>query len=502
MLNGGTFEQAKSMEEGMLRELIWLAPVGALVLGSVLAIVVAMFVARDRQGAAAWIAAGAHLLAAALAAYVWIDRGFMKLMGGVLMVDGLALVLTLVIGVSGAACIALSRSTLAGTDREGEFYATLTFASLSAVFLGMAADGALLGLAVAGLGLATFVMTGYLRGSRRGNEASIKYYIFGTVSGAAMLYGLSWWFGLAGTTDLGATGTALTQAPLGIVVASTALVLVGLGYKAAAVPFHFWTPDAYEGAPIPVAAFLSVVPKLAGVVALARILPMALPGDLAGWTTAIAVIAAVTMTVGNLAALSQQNLVRLLAYSSIAQTGYLLMGVAALEGSAQALPAIVYYAIAYAAMNLTAFAAVIAVQRYRGSVDLDALRGLGRHHPGWCLALGVSMLSLFGLPPLAGFVGKLELFTASIDAGQAWLAVVAVVNTVISLFYYLRVIGASVLDGERRVGWASTSRPAILGSVAGVLTVAALVTGAMGVAAEPLLELAADAVSLGAPASR
>jgi proton-translocating NADH-quinone oxidoreductase chain N len=495
MPNGGTLEQAKQTEEMMLKELPWLWPVGILTFAAIVAVILAMLVPRHRQGlVGAWVG-GAHLAAAALAVWVWLDRGFMAVMEETIVVDGLSLTLAGLIGVSGAVCVALARPTLAGTDREGEFYAVLTFASLSAMLLGMAADAALLGLAIGALGLATFVMTGYLRGSARSNEASIKYYIFGTVSGAAMLYGLSWWFGMAGTTNLERIGQALADAPAGVVVASTALVLFGLGYKAAVVPFHFWTPDAYDGAPLPVAAYLSVLPKLAGLVALARVLPMALPEDTAGWTTAVAVLAAATMTLGNLAALPQRNVVRLLAYSSIAQSGYLLMGVAALEASDQGLPALVYYAIAYAAMNLAAFAVVLAVQRERDSVDLDAFRGLGRRHPWWTAALVVSFLSLLGLPPLAGFVGKLEVFRAAIDADQAWLAAIAVVNTVISLYYYLRVIAPTVLDRS-----SAPETPTPVGPSHVALTAALAITGlatvGFGVAAEPLLRLAERATML------
>ena len=498
MPNGGTLEQAKEMEEAMLREIAWISPVLALTAGAILAVVLAMIVPRRRQGiVGAWVA-GAHLVAAGLAVAVWLDRGFMAVMEGILMVDGPALTLAVVLGISGALCVALARPSLAGTDREGEFYAMLAFASLSALMLGMAGDAAMLGLAVGALGLSTFVMTGYLRRSARGNEASIKYYIFGTVSGAAMLYGLSWWFGLAGTTSLAEIGRALAGAPDGIVIGSTALVLFGLGYKAALVPFHFWTPDAYDGAPLPVAAYLSVLPKLAALVALARVLPLALPGDTAGWTTVVAVLAAVTMTLGNVAALPQRNVVRLLAYSSIAQSGYLLMGVAALEASDQGLPALMFYAIAYAAMNLAAFAVVVAVQRERDSVDLAAFRGLGRDHPWWTAALVLSFLSLVGIPPLAGFVGKLELFTAAIDADQAWLAAVAVVNTVISLYYYLRVIAPAVLDrqpdGAKPARAPSDARERPL---AAALAITGAATLAFGIAAEPLLRVAERASMLG-----
>jgi proton-translocating NADH-quinone oxidoreductase chain N len=497
--NGGTYERAKEIEELMLRELLWLSPVLALTLAAIAAVILAMVVPRPRQGLIGAFVAGAHLAAAGLAVWVWLDRGFMGVMEGIIRVDGLSLTLAGLIGVSGALCVALARPTLAGTDREGEFYATMTFASLSAVLLGMAGDAALLGLAVGALGLSTFVMTGYLRASRRGNEASIKYYIFGTVSAATMLYGLSWWFGMAGTTSLEVIGRELAEAPDAVVIASTALVLFGLGYKAALVPFHFWTPDAYDGAPLPVAAYLSVLPKLAGLIALARVLPLALPDDTAGWTTAVAVLAAATMTLGNIAALPQRNVVRLLAYSSIAQSGYLLMGVAALEASDQGLPALVYYALAYAAMNLAAFAVVLAVQRERGSVDLDAYRGLGRTHPWWTAVLILAFLSLLGLPPLAGFVGKLELFTAAIDADQAWLAVVAVVNTVISLYYYLRVIAPTVLDAAAPKVTAEAARGrAAAAPLATVLALTGSATLAFGVAAEPLLALAERATMLGA----
>jgi NADH-quinone oxidoreductase subunit N len=491
--NGGTYEQAKQIEDMMLRELAWLWPVGALTLAAIVAVILAMLVPLERQGIVGGWVAGAHLVAGALAVWVWLDRGFRAIMEGIVVVDGLALATTALIGVAGAITVALARPSLAGTDREGEFYAVLTFASLSAVMLAMAADAALLGMAVGALSLSTFVMTGYLRGSRRGNEASIKYYIFGTVAGATMLYGLSWWFGLAGTTSLQAIGDALSEAPDGVVIVSTALVLVGLGYKAALVPFHFWTPDAYDGAPLAVAAYLSVLPKLAALVALARVLSLALPDDTAGWSTAIAIVAAATMTLGNVAALPQRNVVRLLAYSSIAQSGYLLMGVAALQASDDGLPALVYYAFAYAAMNLAAFAVVLAVQRERRSLDLDAFRGLGRTHPWWTAALIVSFLSLLGLPPLTGFVGKLELFTAAIDADQAWLAVVAVVNTVISLYYYLRVIAPTVLepaDGKTTQG-ASGSAP-----LSTALTLTAVATVVFGVGAEPLLRVADRATML------
>jgi NADH-quinone oxidoreductase subunit N len=486
-------QQAKAMEDEMIADLPWLAPIGALTVGAIGAVVLALMVRRDRQGfVAVWVAA-AHLACAGLAAWVWLDRGFRATMTGTVMIDGLSLTFAGVVGVAGAVAVMLVRPSLAGTDREGELYAVLTAASLAAVVLACASDIALLAIGLGLLSLSSFVMTGYLRRTARSNEASLKYYIYGTVAGATMVYGLSWWFGLAGSTAYDAIGVALPKEATAVVVVSTALVVVGLAYKASLVPLHFWTPDVYDGAPLPVAAYLSVLPKIAGLLALARVLPVVLPHGADGWPTAIAVIAAATMTVGNVAALAQRNVVRLLAYSSIAQAGYLLMGVAALADSDQGLSALVYYAMAYAATNLAAFAVVLAVQRERRSVDLDAFAGLGRTHPWWTAALVLAFLSLLGLPPLSGFVGKLEVFAAAIDAGQAWLAVVAVINTVISLYYYLRVIAPTVL----RPAPADAPPPRAAGAtLAGGIAVATIATVAIGVVAQPLLTLADRAVAI------
>jgi len=488
-------EETRAMEDRMLGELPWLAPIGALVLTSMLAVILALFVARERQGRVGAVVGGGHLVAAGLVVWVWLDLGPSAVMEETVMMDGLGLAVIGLLAVAGALGVALLRPVVAGTDREGEVYAVLTAATLASAVLVVAADIALIAMALGMLSLTSFVLTGYLRRSARGNEASLKYYIYGTVSGAAMVYGFSWWFGLTGETSLAGIGERLPEAPTAALVGSTALVVLGLGYKAALVPFHFWTPDVYDGAPLPVAAYLSVLPKIAGLIALARVLPAALPDDAAGWSLAIAAIAAATMTLGNLAALHQRNVVRLLAYSSIAQSGYLLMGVAALPGSDQGLPALVYYAIAYAATNLAAFAVVLAVQRERRSVDVSAFAGLGARHPWWTATLVLSLLSLVGIPPLSGFVGKLEVFTAAIDAGQAWLAVVAVINTVISLFYYLRVIAPTVL--EPAPDGPAPAPPARSAPLAGALGIAALATVAVGVVAEPLLTLAERATMLG-----
>ena len=484
-------EMQRAMEKEMIADLPYLAPILCLVAAALGAIVLALFLPARRQVAVAWFVGALHLGAVAAAALVAILGDPREAMEGTVIIDGMFLATTGVIGAAGAIAVALLRSDAADTDREGELYAVLAGASLGSVILAAANDAALLALAVALIGICSYVMTGYLRRAARSNEASIKFYIYGTVTGAIMVYGLSWWFGLAGTTDFAAMGPALAAAPDAAVLLATILFLVGLGFKAAIVPFHFWAPDAYEGAPTAVAAFLSVIPKAAALIALARVLPEVLPGSLHGWPTAIGVLAAASMIFGTLAMIPQRNVVRLLAYSSISQTGFMLIGVAALGASVDAVPALVYYIGAYAVTNLAAFAVVAAVERETGSVEIDAFRGLGRNHPWWTAALILSLLSLLGLPPLAGFVAKLEIFTAAIDAEMVWLAAVGIVATVISLYPYLRIFGPAVLE-QPGAGRPCQARPALLGALA----VAAIATVAVGVVAEPFLNLAGDAVAL------
>ena len=486
-----TAADVREMEERMLTELPWLAPIGALALAALGGVLLACLLPRSRHGIVGVYVAAGHLGAAGLAAWVWLDLGLRSRIAEIVVVDGLSLAVAGLLGAAGALTVALAWPYVRGSEREGEFYAVLAGTSLAATVLAAAGDIALLAIALGLLSLGSYVLTAYLRTSPRSNEAAIKYYVYGTVTGAAMVYGLTWWFGLGGSTDLAEIGQTLPEAPLAALGASTALVIGGLAYKASLVPFHFWAPDVYEGAPLPVAAYLSVLPKVAGLIALARVLPLALPDDAANWSTAIAVIAAATMTVGNLAALTQRNVVRLLAYSSIAQSGYLLMGVAALPGSDLGLPALVYYAIAYAATNLAAFAVVIAVQRESGFVEIDAFAGLSRRHPWWTAALALSFLSLLGLPPLSGFVGKLEVFTAAIDADQAWLAVVAILNTVVSLYYYLRVIAPTVLRPDTGALPPARSVP-----LSAALLASTAATVLLGVVAEPVLRLAAASIAL------
>lgn len=369
-----------------------------------------------------------------------------------------------------ALCAVLARPEVRDTDREGTVYALLGFTALGALALAGAGDLMLLVLGVLLSSLGSFALVAYPRDDRA-TEAAMKYFVFGSVTTAVMVFGLTYWFGAAGSTLISDLGT-LSGAPLAAVFGLVA-VLVGLGYKASVAPFHFWAPDAYDGGPVAVAAFLSIVPKVGAIFALAQVV-RDLPAGATAWPLIVAALAVLSMTYGNLAALVQENIVRLLAYSSIAQSGYFLLGVAAVGRSDLALTSLAVFAAAYAAMNLGAFAIVA-----RAGRDLGAFAGLGRAAPWTGVAMVVFLISLVGIPPLGGFVGKLLLFGAAIDAGFAWLAVVGILNSVLSLGVYLRIV-VPMYERPKPLS------PAVWPVVA-VWTIALVLTVAIGLAAQVLL---------------
>ncbi len=326
----------------------------------------------------------------------------------------------------------LAHHEVKGTDREGTVPALFAFTAFGALVLAGAGDVMFLVLGVLVSSLGSFALVAYPRDDRA-TEAALKYFVFGSVTAAVMTFGLTYWFGATGSTLLASSGT-LEGAPLAA-AAGLLAVLVGLGYKAAIAPFHFWAPDAYDGAPVAVAAFLSVVPKVGAIFAVAQVVRDLPTGGAFGWPLVVAALAVVSMTYGNLAALVQENVVRLLAYSSIAQSGYFLLAVVAVGESGLALPSLVVFAAAYAAMNLGAFAVVALAGR-----DLRDFAGIGRTNPAAGAAMVVFLISLVGVPPLAGFVGKFLLFGAAMDSGFVWLAVAAILNSVLSLAVYLRMV--------------------------------------------------------------
>lgn len=409
--------------------------------GSVAVLLFALFAPRRHQAWAALLAL--VTLAAAAAATSALLRGAERLtFAGTYAVDGTALWSKLVVIAVAALTVAMSVEWFEGDPRHGEYYTLLLMSALGAVLLAGAADLMQITLGVLLSSATGYVLVAYHRRSRRAAEAAIKYYLLSALANGAMVYGVVLLFGLGMTTTLSGLMTGLADAHAVPLVVATALVLVGLAFKMGAVPAHAWMPDVADGAPAPVAAFVTAAPKVGALVALARLV-LVLPESTVGWRPLVALVAALTMTLGNVAAIWQDDVRRLLGWSAVSQTGYGLMAVAAVGRSPLAVPSLLYFLVAYTLGNLAAFGVVVEL---RGRSSRADYAGLARAHPRLALVLVVSVLSFVGVPPLAGFAAKLALFGAAIEAGYGWLAVLAVLNTVVSLAYYARVIGPAYFE--------------------------------------------------------
>jgi NADH-quinone oxidoreductase subunit N len=325
-------------------------------------------------------------------------------------------------------------------EQEAQFPVALLMATVGGMGLAAATDLGLVVLFLQMVSFPSYLLVLLVRGDRLAQEATLKYFLYGAAALAVMAYGLTFLFGLTGSLNLRAIGVGLAGADRAWVALAFGLVVVGYGFEMTLVPFHVWAPDVFQAGTAPASGFVSVVPKIAAFAGLLRFLLEAMPSGLAAWPTMLALLAAATMTFGNLVALRQSSLKRLLAYSSIAQAGYVLMAVAVAERAADALPAIGYYLVAYLLMNLAAFTVLAQVERMLGSDGLTAVRGLGRRAPWSAAALTLGLLSLAGIPPLAGFAGKVLLLLAAIDGGFAWLAVFAAANMAVALYYYVAII--------------------------------------------------------------
>lgn len=449
--------------------------------------------------------------------------GNFPLFGGLLQHDPLRVFFQwLFLGAAALTVLIAPRSGQISSARLGEFIALL-FALLLGMFLmASATDLLMIYLAIETVSLVSYVLTSFRRGDRKANEAALKYVIYGGVASGVMLYGMSLLYGLFATTRVtgaGGIGAQLADvtsrlflahafggqpaAQLALVV-GVIFVLAGVGYKIASVPFHMWCPDVYEGAPTPFTAFLSVGPKAAGFAVAIRFFFAAFERQLPGggyvavtelpWPAIVGVISAVTMTLGNLTAVVQTNVKRLLAYSSIAHAGYLLMGLAA--ASTAGVQAILVYLIVYVLMNVGAFLVVTAVSRVTGGEEINDFRDLRNRAPLAAVTLAVFLFSLTGIPPFAGFAGKYLIFAAVVQQGSFWyvlLAIVGVLNSAVSLFYYARIIKAMFL--EHAVDERPLPVPAIY---TGVLLALALPVLLLGIWWTPLLRWAATAFSGGA----
>jgi NADH-quinone oxidoreductase subunit N len=370
-----------------------------------------------------------------------------SMFGGAYVVDNFALLFKGLFLASGYVVLLMAAHYLEEGDYyEGEFSFLLLSSVLGMVVMGSARDLISIFVALELLSIPAYLLAGWRKRDVKSNEASLKYYLLGVLASAIMLYGMSLIFGTTGTTVLASIRESLAQmhSTPGIVVVGIFFIIVGFAFKISAVPFHFWAPDTYEGAPTPVTAFLSVASKAAGFVALLQLVFVGFLGQSTIWRPVFWVLAVLTMTVGNLIALRQTNIVRMLAYSSVAQAGYILVPLAVADPhntkalhSAQT--SSIVYLLIYAAMNLGAFAVVIAVARKTRSGEISSYGGLLGYAPGLTVLMTIFVFSLAGIPPLGGWFAKLYIFRAALDAGTTGavvLAIVAGVNSVIALFYY------------------------------------------------------------------
>jgi NADH-quinone oxidoreductase subunit N len=438
-------------------DLGWISPFLILaVAGMLLVIAEAFYKGEDRTALVSLAVAGS--LASAIASVVLyreLGPGQSKqLMGTMLIADRLGYVLSATFSIITALTALMSPAHQRAHDwRMGEYYGILLLSASGCVMLAHAANLVTVFLGIETMSIGVYIMVAMRRRSRRGNEAAMKYFLIGAFATGFLMYGMALLYGASGTLSLVRMQSALANtANPGLVIAGAFLLVVAFGFKIAAVPFHMWAPDAYEGAPTPVTAFMAAAVKAAAVAGMIRVFGVALGGEVLpfgtlGWASPLVVIAGITITIGNIGAIRQENVKRMLAYSSISHAGVILVGLCAMGlGSASGLPALVYYLIAYSVATLGAFAVLAYVgSKGRERLLVDDWAGLAGQHPAAALAMVVCLLSFGGMPPTGGFFGKFYVFKSAMDVydGQLlWLVIVGVVNSAISIYYYLRIVTA------------------------------------------------------------
>jgi len=361
--------------------------------------------------------------------------------GGMLRHDWLSFSFTLLF-LFGAAMTSLFAMEMKPLGQKGEFYFLLLVSTIGMILMASSADLIMLFLAIETTSIPLYILAGFYVLDNKSTESGFKYFLFGAMTSAVMLYGFSLIYGFTGTTDIYEITEMIKTGDLSLTLAigTLILVMVGFGFKISVVPFHFWAPDVYEGAPTPVAGFLSTASKAAGFAVLMRILltvyadPLVIPY----WVIIVAALSVFSMTLGNAMAIPQKNIKRLLAYSSIAHAGYALIGVAAL--SELGIASVVFYLVVYVVTNLAAFGVVAAFWRISGSDQIADYAALSRRSPTLAIIMLVTFLSLAGMPPLGGFVAKFFVFAAAVNAGLVWLAIIGVLNAIVGLYYYLVVL--------------------------------------------------------------
>ena len=388
-----------------------------------------------------WITAGGLLLVMVVSLIFSRppDEGRL-IFGGMIQQDWLSFAFTLLF-IFAAAITALFTMDMKGVGQKGEFYVLMLVSTVGMCLMASSADIIMLYLAIETTSIPMYILAGFMTNDEKSTESGFKYLLFGAATSTIMLYGFSLLYGFTGATNIHQIAESFYKPrfPEIAIIGSLLLILVGFGFKISMFPFHFWAPDVYEGAPTPIAGFLSTASKAAGFVVLLRVLVSVFtPSATPEWNNLLAIIAVLTMTIGNVLALAQKNIKRLLAFSSIAHAGYLLIGVVAL--SQLGITSVVFYLIAYIITNLAAFGIVMTFSLVVGSDEISAYSGLSRRKPGLALAMLVAFLSLAGMPPLAGFMAKLFVFAAAVKVDMVWLAFIGVLNSIVGLYYYLTVL--------------------------------------------------------------
>jgi NADH-quinone oxidoreductase subunit N len=430
---------------------------------------------ENRRAGLGWLTAGG--LTVTLVLCLLLDRPSEAVLafGGMVRYDWLAFVFKMMF-IFGAGITALFMMDVEKVNKRAEAYLLLLAATIGMNLMASASDLVMLYLAIETTSIPMYVMAGFLLDDKKSTEAGFKYLLFGAMTSAIFLYGLSLVYGFSGTTQFSGLRSyfgTFNPVSLGVLF----LIIVGLGFKISLVPFHFWAPDTYEGAPTPIAGFLSTASKAAGFAVLLRLFVSAFPQIAVDWQILLAILATLTMTLGNLVALAQTNIKRLLAYSSIAHAGYALIGFVA--NSELGVTSVVFYLIAYILTNLAAFGIVMAFGQVTGSDEIRAYDGMSRRSPYLGLAMLVAFLSLSGMPPFGGFIAKLLVFAAAIQTGWYWLVFVGILNSIIGLYYYLTVLKYVYLyrmEGENEEAHPiQLSRPFVLALV--VLTFGIVLVG-------------------------
>jgi NADH-quinone oxidoreductase subunit N len=468
-----------------------------IVLGLALLLLLAdVVIPRARHGILTWITLAGFTAALVATIYFINDNtndstfstpGY----GDMFLVDGFSLFISIVVLTGGILSVLISGSYMQGKSEDpgsmplAEYYALLSFSVLGTMITGAAGDLLVVFLGIEMSSLAVYALTGYARHRTTSLEGALKYFLLGLFASAILVYGMAWVYGATGTTNLDGIAIALSGLVTdGDVEASLLLALlllvVGFGFKVAAVPFHMWTPDAYQGAPTPVSAYMSVIPKVAGFAAMIRVLVQGLAPMSDEWVIIISILAVLTMGFGNIVAIAQRDVKRMLAYSSIGHTGYALAGIAAFSTITQdgenSISAVLYYLFAYAFMNIGAFAVVTWLQHQGHGSNIEDFNGLGTRSPLAAFAMTIFMLSLMGLPPLVGFYAKYYIILATIEADMIWLAIAIVLASAVSAFFYLRVV-AAMYFAEAPESEGEPSRTPMLGFGVMTMVVGTIVFG-------------------------